>query len=147
MKQTDIQILGCKIGKKISANYYDNRDSHNYNVEDGEYPHPDLINAIKAFKSDLAEAHFILGEEQDNFRPSGFQVTEDKEKFFVKISGKMTTFHDDKVTINSGTIPIEEGDVEKKLKTLRGELYKFFFEGKSAQGDLFEGDKGKSESD
>jgi len=32
------------------------------------------------------------------------------------------------------------------LKTLRGELYEFFFEGKSAQGYLFEGNKEKAES-
>jgi len=46
------------------------------------------------------------------------------------------------VPVSSGKIPIDEGDVENLLTNLRGELYKYFFDGKSAQAKLFE-DNGK----
>jgi len=136
--ENQIQILSCKIGKKVSISYYDNRDGYNYNVENEEYPHPDLKNAINAFQKDLAESHYILGEEMEYFHPNGFQSHEAKGKFSVILYGKLDTLHDDKVTVKSGKIPVEEEGIEDKLAVLRKELYNYFFDGKTAQGKLFD---------
>jgi len=146
MKFTDIQILGCKVAKKVSMNYYHPKEGLNYNVEDGEYPHPDLVEAIAAFKPNLAESHYIIGEEQDYFRPQGFQIHEDKEVFSVVVVGKMTTLEGEDVSIKSGKILIdEEKDVPEKLATLRKELFGYFFEGKSAQATIPFKDEEKKE--
>ena len=145
MKQDDIQIIGCKVAKKVSIDYYDTRDGYNYNVENSEYPHPDLVEAIGAFKNNLAESHYILGTDMDNFKPVGFQIHEAKGKFSVIILGKLTTLHGDKVTCSSGKIPVEEDGVDNLLKELRGELYAYFFNGKTAQGNLFEAGEKKIE--
>lgn len=130
----NIQILACKFGKKVSMDYYNKIDNLNYNVEDGELPHPDLRNAMKAFQENLAESHYVLGTDKDNFVPNGFIIQEKKDKFFVKVSGKMTTNEDDKVSVNSGNLDMEP--LEEKVATLRQELFEFFFEGKNAQGKL-----------
>ena len=147
MKNTDqIQILSCKIGKKISIDYYDNKDGYNYSVENEEYPHPDLKTAMDAFQRVLAESHYILSEEMEYFHPNGFQVHESKGKFSVILYGKLDTLYGDKVTVKSGKIAVEEDGIEERLDTLRAELYAYFFGGKTAQGSLFpkeETDKSK----
>jgi len=147
MEFTDIQILGCKVAKKVSMNYYHPKEGLNYNVDDGEYPHPDLVEAVLAFRNHLAESHYIVGGEQDYFKPQGFVIHEDKEVFSIVVTGKLTTLEGDVVPCKSGKInTAEDSEIENKLATLREELFAYFFRGKSAQGDLFE-DVEKKEED
>jgi len=134
MNFENIQILACKFGKKVSMDYYNKLDSLNYNVEDGELPHPDLSGAMKAFQGELAESHYVLGTDKDNFVPNGFSINEKKDRFFVKVTGKMTTNEDDKVSVNSGNLDMDP--LEEKVATLRQELFEFFFKGKNAQAKL-----------
>ena len=134
MNFENIHILACKFGKKVKMDYYNKLDSLNYSVEDGDLPHPDLSGAMKAFQGELAESHYVLGDEKNNFVPTGFSVEEKKDKFFVKVSGKMTTDQDDKVAVNSGNLDMEP--LEDKVDILRQELFAFFFEGKNAQAKI-----------
>ena len=48
MKFENIQILACKFGKKVKMDYYNNLDSLNYTVEDGDIPHPAIGHARRA---------------------------------------------------------------------------------------------------
>ncbi len=142
MKAEHIEILACKFGKNVSMKYFNKVDSLNYDVEDGdEVPHPDLKKALVALHPDLAAAHYILGEERENFLPSGFSITKagDDDKIDqVNISGKLVTAHGSKIPINSGDIPMTSKGLEEKIETLRTEYWAFFFNEKSAvtQGNL-----------
>lgn len=142
MKAEHIEILSCKFSKVISMEYHNKVDTLNYGVEDGdELPHPDLKKALVALSPDLAAAHYILGEERENFLPSGFSITKagnDDTIDQVSISGKLITSHGDKVTITSGDIPLTSKGLEEKIGTLRTELWAFFFNLKTAvtQGNL-----------
>lgn len=142
MKATEIEILACKFGKIISMKYYNKVDSLNYDVEDGdELPHPDLKKALVALHPDLAASHYVLGEERENFMPSGFSITKAGNEDTidqVNIPGKLGTSHGDKVSINSGDIPITSKGLDEKINNIRVELWSFFFNSKTAvtQGNL-----------
>lgn len=142
MKAEHIEILSCKFGKTISMAYFNKVDTLNYDVEDGdELPHPDLKKALVVLHPDMAAAHYVLGEERENFLPSGFSITKagDEDSIDqVSIAGKLETSHGDKVSINSGDIPMTKKGLEEKINTLRTELWAFFFNSKTAvtQGNL-----------
>jgi len=137
MKFDDINIIEASIGGKIKKIKYDHiRESRPYTIEEEETPHPDMLKAFYAFKKDMAEAYYHLSNETiDNFSIDGFAISEDSKSFSICLKGKMITSHKDSVTVNSGNIPVE-GDVVEKLATVREELFKYLFEGKSAQGEL-----------
>ena len=138
MKAYNIHILACKIGKVISVDYFNKTDSKNYSVEDDEVPHPDLRKALMAFQEDLASAYSIMNDEVVKcFVPTGFSVTETKGQFFLIISGKFETRHQDSVTVTSGKIPMEDSDkLVVKLNTLRTELWEYQWNSKSAQQEI-----------
>ena len=142
MKANELEILACKFGKIISIEYYNKVDTLNYGVENGdELPHPDLKKALVALCPDMAAAHYVLGEEREKFLPSGFSITKagDEDSIDqVSIAGKLVTSHGDKVSINSGDIPMTSKGLEEKINTLRTELWAFFFNSKTAvtQGNL-----------
>jgi len=136
MKKEHIEILACKFGRVISIDYHSKLDDRNHSIEEGDdIPHGDLKKALVALHPELAASHYVLGEERENFQPSGFSVTKaGKEETIdqVNISGKIVTAHKDKVTINSGDIPMTEGKVQEKIDTLRDELWEFFWNEKTA---------------
>ena len=142
MEANQIEILSCKFGKKLSMGYYNRVDTLNYDVEDGdETPHPDLKKALVALHPDLAASHYVLGEERENFQPTGFSITKagDEDKIDqVNIDGKLVNSYGDKITIKSGNIPINSKGLEEKIDTLRTEYWAFFFNEKTAttQGNL-----------
>lgn len=142
MKAEHIEILSCKFSKTITMAYHNKVDTLSYDVEDGDRPpHPDLKKALIPLHVEFAAAHYVLGEERENFIPDGFVITKagDKEiKDQVKITGKIQTSHEDKVTCNSGDIPMTSKGLEDKIEALRVELWAFFFNEKTAvtQGNL-----------
>lgn len=135
MKVNAIEILSCKFGKTISMAYYNKVDGLNYDVEDGDDPpHPDLKKALVALHPDLAAAHYVIGEERENFLPNGFSITKagDDDKIDqVNITGKLVTAHDKKITISSGDIPMNSKGLEDKIENFRVDLWGFFFNDKN----------------
>ena len=149
MESSKIEILSCKFGKSLSMGYFSKVDTLNYEVEDGdETPHPDLKKALVALHPDLAAAHYVLGDERENFQPSGFSITKagnDESIDQVKVTGNLVTSHGNKVSVTSGDIPLTSKGLEDKIELLRVELWAFFFNNKTAftQGNLpgFESEK------
>ena len=136
MEAKHIQILSCKFGKTIEMSYHNKVDTLTYDVKDGdETPHPDLKKALVALHPYLAAAHYVLGEERENFLPKGFKVTEAGNEDTidqVSIFGELINAYDNSVAVNSGNIPINTGELEEKIETLRTELWAFFFNNKTA---------------
>lgn len=145
MKLENVNILQCKFGLKIiSAKYYNNVFGQNRSVEEEEFPHPDLINARDDLQEDLAKAFYIETEEREQFKVVGFNVDEGDGVTTVNIHGQMTNPYEYVTNVKSGKITLDEDqeDLKIKLDTLKVELFKFFFEEKTAQGKLpgFEGE-------
>lgn len=150
MNEKNVQILGCKIGKTIIVEYYNKSDGRNYTVEDDEIAHPDMKEALLDFKQEMAQAFYSLNKEVvDSFTPTGFAVSDVKEKFFLDIKGKFSTSHKDTINVSSGKIELKENSpVSKKLLKLRRELFLYFFEGKCAQQKIpFEEKDGKKKDE
>ena len=139
MKQENIEITGCKLGKKTkSMNYYNKLDHKNYKIEDIEYAHPDLQTATEGLVKHLAKAYRIVGEERDYFVVDGFTLdTKDKHKTII-IGGGMSNEYGYMTPIKSGHIPLDESqdDLKMDIETFGVELFRYFFEGKMAQGTL-----------
>ena len=152
MKREQISILGCKIGKKITMNYFHIAESKNYNVENDDTPHPDLIKALHAFNDDLAEAFHVDSNNVDNYKATGFTIHEKKGNYFIILSGKVQTSHDAVVGISSGHIPYNaNGDIinnvmEEKLLDIREALFQYMFEGVGAQQTIPFPEENKEES-
>jgi len=142
MKQEHIEILSCRFGKSVTMAYFNKVDSQNYDVENSDnVPHPDLKKAVTALHKEMAGAFYVLGPEKDNFAPNGFTITKaggEETIDQVDISGKLTSAYKDTVTIKSGDIPINTGELDNKITKLRMELWEFFFNEKYAvsQGSL-----------
>lgn len=139
MELVNVNILKCKFTlKKISASYYNNLDGHNYNVEDVEYPHPDLIKARDELKADLVKALYLGKDEEDYFSVDGFVIDEGDGITTVRITGQVTNLYEYVSKLNSGKIPLDEEHEELKvlIDTLKMELFKFFFKAKTSQGKL-----------
>lgn len=140
MKQENVQILSGKIGGIVKIDYFDKVDSRNHSIEDDETFHPDLRKALLEFRDDLANAYYAVSSNvRENFVPNEFAVTEKDGTFFLTIKGKFETSHDDSVNVTSGKIPMDKDptdDLVVKLNTLRSELFKYFWNGKNAQGKL-----------
>ena len=139
MKREEVQILGCKISKVISVDYFNKVDHKNYSVEDDAMPHPDLREALMDLQDDLAGAYSVIGDAKENFIPKGFSVTENDGQFFLTITGKFETRHEDTINISSGKIPMEddpEDELVVKLNLLRDELYQYQWGDKSAEQKL-----------
>ena len=139
MKKENIDITACKLGKKTKTmSYYNKLDQMNYKIEDVEYAHPDLQKAAEGLIRHFAKAFYIEGEERDHFVVDGFKLdTKDKHET-VKISGSMTNDYGYVTPVNSGHIPLDEtqDDLKADIETLGLEMFKYFFEGKSAQGKI-----------
>ena len=135
MQEKNVQIVKCKIGKTVSVDYLNHKDGRSYNVEDEELPHPDMKEALLAFREDLAGAYLIMNADtREKFVPNGFVVHENEESSFVTVVGKFETAHGDMINVNSGKIPVEEGkEVAKRILNLRRELYMYLFDGKCSQ--------------
>lgn len=138
MKKESVQILGCKMGKVITVDYFNLEDQLNYTVQDNQVPHPDLKETLLDFRDDLAGAFSVLGEAKYNFIPNGFKVTESEGEFFITISGKFTTRHDDTINVSSGKIMLGtvKTDIHNKLNHAREELFQYIWVGKSSEQEL-----------
>lgn len=147
MKKDDINIIEASMGGKVKKVRYDHlRESRPYTVEEEETPHPDLKMALDAFKMDMAEAYGHLDQDAvSKFTVNEFHIEEKAKTFSINLKGKMETTHSETVNVTSGPIPIV-GDLIEKLATVRDELFKYVFEGKSTQHKIpFPGEKEKKE--
>ena len=152
MKLENVQILACKVGRIVKIDYFDKLDSRNHSIEDDEIVHPDLREALMAFKDDMAEAYYSVSHSlSDHFTPNEFAVTESDGTFFLTIKGKFDTTHEDSINVTSGKIAMADdptNDLVLKLNILRSELFEYFWKDKNAQGKLpFEGDPEKVEEE
>jgi len=139
MKFTNIKILKSTFGlKKASIDYHNNLDGLNYKVECEDIIHPDLHEAKIALESDLANACHAIGEDQDYFSVTGFVYDEKDGIITVEIKGQLTNPFGYITKVSSGKIPQDETQekLKEKLETLRKELFAYFFESKTAQGNL-----------
>ena len=116
--------------------YHSKIDDRNHGLEEeDEVPHPDLKKALVALHPDFAKAHYVLGEERENFIPNGFSITKAGNEDAidqVNITGKLVTSYKNKISITSGDIPMTSKGLEEKINTLRVELWAFFFNSKTA---------------
>ena len=139
MKLENIEITGCKLGKKTKTmNYYNKLDQKNYKIEDVEYAHPDLQKAAEGLVQYLAGAYRIEGDERDYFVVDGFSMdTKDKHKTII-IGGHMTNEYGYITAVKSGHIPLDESqdDLKMAISAFDLELFGYFFEGKALQGKI-----------
>lgn len=133
----NIEITGCKLGKKTKTmKYYDKLEQKNFSTEEVEYAHADLQKAADGLVKHLAKAFRIDGEDRDYFIVEGFNLdTKDKHKTII-ISGYMTNEYGYSVPVKSGHIPLDDtqDDLKVTIEAFGLELFKYFFEGKAAQG-------------
>jgi hypothetical protein len=140
MEFKNVTIIGCKIGRDVEIDYLNHLDSRDYKVKDDELPHPDLRKSLDEISLDLADAFMVVNKETaERYVATGFKLSEKEGVYFANIQGKFTTVHNEVVKVTSGNIEIPDdvGDPWTiRIKTLRTELYKYFFEGKCAQQKL-----------
>lgn len=141
MEAHQIEVLAVKFGKIITLGYHDKVDDRNKGIDEEEAPHPDLKKALVALHPYLASAFYVLGEERENFIPTGFSITKaggEETIDQVEISGKISTSHGKKIGVKSGDIPINVKGFENIIENIQAEVWAFFFNGKTAvtQGNL-----------
>jgi len=135
-------------------------------------PHPDLIRLRDTLREYLVKAYhlgsgyevaikYLKGEQKkiaedgmidlyDKVEITGISIGGDEQLRGVVISGKILSFNKSKCAMNTPRIVFSseklgyELDVEGQIELIEREVYKYLFEGKKAQQDLFDGDEKKS---
>jgi len=141
MNKDDVTIKHCKVSDKVEVSYHVISADRDYKLEDGDQPHPDLVEAIKAFQNDLAFAFLHDDNEKiEAFKASGFTITENMGVTHIVITGSVKTVHDRTVGLSSGKIPVDVEDkkdpLTKKIDKAIEELYQFTFKGKKSQQEI-----------
>lgn len=137
MKEENITILKCSVtNKRITADYHCHLDDLNYTVEKDEPSHPDLGKAMSKLDSYLADAFFAKKDAQQNFKVKGFTIDDGDGISTIQLDGSGTNVHDYSFSPKSGKIPFESEELIAKVEAVRHELFRYFFEGHTAQGTL-----------
>jgi len=135
MNLEDLNITGIALGKMVQVEYDVLKEDRTYTAEDDEIPHPDFQKALDAFKTDLAESFEKV--EDAPFRVASVTIDTGDEGFHIILKGKMTTKHDESVSVTSGKIPVPENSIlVGKVAEIRKEAFEYLFEGKCAQGKI-----------
>jgi len=143
-----------------------------HNVKCDYIPHPDLIRLRDTLREYLVKAYhlgtgyevaikYLKGEQKkiaedgmidlyDKVEITGISIGGDDQLRGVVISGKIQSFNKSKCAMNTPRIVFSseklgyELDVEGQVELIEREIYKYLFEGKKAQKDLFDDDKKKT---
>lgn len=138
-------------------------------------PHPELIRLrdtlreylVKTYHLDLGfetAIKYLKGEQKkiaedgmidlyDKVEITGISIGGEEQLKGVVISGKITSFNKSKCAMNTPRIVFSseklgyELDVEGQVEMIEREVYKYIFEGKKAQQDLFDEAKKVDDSD
>lgn len=137
-----------------------------HNVKTKYIPHPDLINYRDSLKEYLISAFslnkgfemavkYLKGEQKTKVEESildlyssveitGISIGGSDQLRGVVISGKIESFNKSKCAMNTPRIVFSsdklgfELDVEGQIEMIEREIYKYLFEGKKAQAELFD---------
>lgn len=137
-----------------------------HRIEADYHPHPDLIEYRNKLREFLMKAYsmdkghemaikYLKGEQKkiaeeslielyDILEVTGVSISGDDQLKGVVISGKIKSFNGAKCAMNTPRIVYSseklgyEQDVESIVELITREVYKYIFEGKKAQQDLFD---------
>lgn len=138
MKRINFKVTKVKVKDSVVSGTYRTGSQISYNVtgDKDKLAHPEFIDAIKAFKSEMAE---MLDVNPGKIDPNQVIISEKDDYIEIKIGGKFFGLDNGVSSIVSSSYDIEEfDDLEEKIENVESEFYNFIFGNKQAQQSMFD---------
>lgn len=143
MKRESFKLKKVKVDKNlVTIDYSIDGSDKEYTEKCKTTPHPDLRNALDAFKPLIAEVFDMTEENEEHFTINGIIVSEKKDTEMVMILGSYETASGAKSAINSPLISMDDDCWEnqktlgEKTDSVVDECFEYLFNNKSAQLSL-----------